>query len=304
MGSTLQMLSDNLAAAAERVGQRVVAIKARRRIPSSGILWRDGIVVTAQHTIQREEDIVITLADGMTSPADLVGRDPGTDLAALRLAKANGGPIDVAPLEALRVGSLVLALGRPGRELTAAFGLVSAVGDAWRTWHGGRIDRLIRLDIGIYDGFSGGPLVDADGRVLGVNTSTLLRGVPTAVPAATVDRVLAQLLEHGHVPTGYLGVGMQSVRLPEQLARSLEPSRNIGLMVVSVDPDGPAGRGGVLLGDVITAIDDQAVSEPADMLAQLDAARVGKAARLGLVRAGQLASVTVTVGQRPGGNRR
>ena len=205
---------------------------------------------------------------------------------------------------ALRVGSLVLALGRPGRELTAALGLVSAVGDAWRTWHGGRIDRLIRLDIGIYDGFSGGPLVDADGRVLGVNTSTLLRGVPTAVPAATVDRVLAQLLEHGHVPTGYLGVGMQSVRLPEQLARSLEPSRNIGLMVVSVDPDGPAGRGGVLLGDVITAIDDQAVSEPADMLAQLDAARVGKAARLGLVRAGQLASVTVTVGQRPGGNRR
>ena len=304
MGSTLQMLSDNLAAAAERVGQRVVAIKARRRIPSSGILWRDGIVVTAQHTIQREEDIVITFADGTTSPADLVGRDPGTDLAALRVAKTNGGPIDVAPLEALRVGSLVLALGRPGRELTAALGLVSAVGDAWRTWHGGRIDRLIRLDIGIYDGFSGGPLVDADGRVLGINTSTLLRGVPTAVPAATVDRVLAQLLEHGHVPTGYLGVGMQAVRLPEQLARSLEPSRRSGLMVVSVDPDGPAGRGGVLLGDVITAIDDQAVSEPADMLAQLDGARVGKPARLGLVRAGQLASVTVTVGQRPGGSRR
>lgn len=304
MGSTLQTLSDNLAAAAERVGQRVVAIKARRRIPSSGILWRDGIVVTAQHTIQREEDIVIGFADGTTSPADLVGRDPGTDLAALRVAKGNAGPIDVAPLEALRVGSLVLALGRPGRELTAALGLVSAVGDAWRTWHGGRIDRLIRLDIGIYDGFSGGPLVDADGRVLGVNTSTLLRGAPTAVPAATVDRVLAQLLEHGHVPTGYLGVGMQPVRLPEQLARSLEPSRPIGLMVVSVDPDGPAGRGGVLLGDVITAIDDQAVSEPADMLAQLDAARVGKPARLGLVRAGQLASVTVTVGQRPGRSRR
>jgi len=293
MGSTLQMLSDNLAAAAERVGQRVVAIKARRRIPSSGILWRDGIVVTAQHTIQREEDIVITLADGTTAPADLVGRDPGTDLAALRVAKADGGPIDVAPLEALRVGSLVLALGRPGRELTAALGLVSAVGDAWRTWHGGRIDRLIRLDIGIYDGFSGGPLVDADGRVLGVNTSTLLRGVPTAVPAATVDRVLAQLLEHGHVPTGYLGVGMQPVRLP---------SKRTALMVVSVDPDGPAGRGGVLLGDVITAIDDQAVAEPADVLAQLDAARVGKTARLGLVRAGQLASVTVTVGQRPGGS--
>jgi len=295
MVSMLQTLSDNLATAAERVGRRVVAIRARRRIPSSGILWRDGVVVTAQHTIQREEDIVITLPDGTDVPATLVGRDPGTDLAALRLAPTNAGPIDVAPLEAIRAGSLVLALGRPGAELTAALGLVSAVGEPWRTWHGGRIDRLIRLDIGIYDGFSGGPLVDAEGRVLGVNTSTLLRGAPTAVPAATVERVLGQLLEHGHVPTGYLGVGMQTVALSEE---------STGLMVMSVDPAGPAGRGGVLLGDVITAIDDKAVSDPADVLAHLDAGQVGKPARLGLVRAGQPTSLTVTVGDRPIAERR
>jgi len=297
MVSMLQTLSDNLAAAAERVGRRVVAIRARRRIPSSGILWRDGVVVTAQHTIQREEDIVITLPDGTDVPATLVGRDPGSDLAALRLAPTNvpPGALDVAPLDAIRAGSLVLALGRPGAELTAALGLVSAVGDPWRTWHGGRIDRLIRLDIGIYDGFSGGPLVDAEGRVLGVNTSTLLRGAPTAVPAATVERVLGQLLEHGHVPTGYLGVGMQTVALSEQ---------STGLMVMSVDPAGPARRGGVLLGDVITAIDDKAVSDPADVLAHLDAGQVGKPARLGLVRAGQSTSVTVTVGDRPIAERR
>jgi S1-C subfamily serine protease len=295
MVSMLQTLSDNLATAAERVGRRVVAIRARRRIPSSGILWRDGVVVTAQHTIQREEDIVITLPDGTDVPATLAGRDPGTDLAALRLASTNAGPIDVAPLEAIRAGSLVLALGRPGAELTAALGLVSAVGEPWRTWHGGRIDRLIRLDIGIYDGFSGGPLVDAEGRVLGVNTSTLLRGAPTAVPAATVERVLGQLLEHGHVPTGYLGVGMQTVALSEE---------STGLMVMSVDPAGPAGRGGVLLGDVITAIDDKAVSDPADVLAHLDAGQVGKPARLGLVRAGQPTSLTVTVGDRPIAERR
>ena len=297
MVSMLQTLSDNLATAAERVGRRVVAIRARRRIPSSGILWRDGVVVTAQHTIQREEDIVITLPDGTDVPATLAGRDPGTDLAALRLAPTNAPPgaLDVAPLDAIRAGSLVLALGRPGAELTAALGLVSAVGEPWRTWHGGRIDRLIRLDIGIYDGFSGGPLVDAEGRVLGVNTSTLLRGAPTAVPAATVERVLSQLLEHGHVPTGYLGVGMQTVALSEQ---------STGLMVMSVDPGGPAGRGGVLLGDVITAIDDKAVSDPADVLAHLDAGQVGKPARLGLVRAGQSTSVTVTVGDRPIAERR
>jgi len=295
MVSMLQTLSDNLATAAERVGRRVVAIRARRRIPSSGILWRDGVVVTAQHTIQREEDITMTLPDGTDVPATLVGRDPGTDLAALRLAPTNAGPLDVAPLEAIRAGSLVLALGRPGAELTAALGLVSAVGEPWRTWHGGRIDRLIRLDIGIYDGFSGGPLVDAEGRVLGVNTSTLLRGAPTAVPAATVERVLGQLLEHGHVPTGYLGVGMQTVALSEQ---------STGLMVMSVDPGGPAGRGGVLLGDVITAIDDKAVSDPADVLAHLDAGQVGKPAQLRLVRAGQPTSVTVTVGDRPIAERR
>ena len=297
MVSMLQTLSDNLATAAERVGRRVVAIRARRRIPSSGILWRDGVVVTAQHTIQREEDIVITLPDGTDVPATLAGRDPGTDLAALRLAPTNvpPGALDVAPLEAIRAGSLVLALGRPGAELTAALGLVSAVGEPWRTWHGGRIDRLIRLDIGIYDGFSGGPLVDAEGRVLGVNTSTLLRGAPTAVPAATVERVLSQLLEHGHVPTGYLGVGMQTVALSEE---------STGLMVMSVDPAGPAGRGGVLLGDVITAIDDKAVSDPADVLAHLDAGQVGKPARLGLVRAGQPTSLTVTVGDRPIAERR
>src|SRR5689334_13857044 len=295
MVSMLQTLSDNLATAAERDGRRVVAIRARRRIPSSGILWRDGVVVTAQHTIQREEDIVITIPDGTDVPATLAGRDPGTDLAALRLAPTNAGPLDVAPLEAIRAGSLVLALGRPGAELTAALGLVSAVGEPWRTWHGGRIDRLIRLDIGIYDGFSGGPLVDAEGRVLGVNTSTLLRGAPTAVPAATVERVLGQLLEHGHVPTGYLGVGMQTVALSEE---------STGLMVMSVDPAGPAGRGGVLLGDVITAIDDKAVSDPADVLAHLDAGQVGKPARLGLVRAGQPTSLTVTVGDRPIAERR
>ncbi len=290
MVSMLQTLSDSLAGAAERVGRRVVAIAARRRIPSSGILWRDGVVVTAQHTIQRDDDIVITLPDGSITPATLVGRDAGTDLAALRVAPSKAGAIDVAPLDAIRVGSLVLALGRPGRELTAALGLVSAVGDAWRTWRGGRIDRFIRLDIGIYDGFSGGPLVDGEGRVLGVNTSTLLRGAPTAVPAATVNRVLDVLLEHGHVPTGYLGVGMQTVALSE---------KSTGLMVVSVDPDGPAGRGGVLLGDVITAIDDETVSDPADVLTHLDGDRVGKAAQLRLVRAGQPTSVTVTVGERP-----
>ncbi len=304
MASMLQTLSDDLAAATERAGRSVVAIHARRRIPSSGVLWRDGLVVTAHHTIQRDENITITLADGTATQATLVGRDPGTDLAALRLAQTPGGAAEIAPAEAVRVGALVVALGRPGRELTAALGFVSAVGEAWRTWQGGRLDRLVRLDIGIYDGFSGGPLVDAAGRVLGINSSALVRGAPIAIPASTVDRVVPQLLEHGRVPTGYLGVAMQPVRLPEPLTRSLALSARTGLMIVNVEPEGPADRAGVLLGDTIIAIDDATVTDPADVLAQLDPARVGRPARVQLVRAGRLETVTVTVGERPGEVRR
>lgn len=304
MASMLQTLSDDLAAATERAGRSVVAIHARRRIPSSGVLWRDDLVVTAHHTVQRDENITITLADGTATQATLVGRDPGTDLAALRLAQTTDGAAEVAPADTVRVGALVVALGRPGRELTAALGFVSAVGEAWRTWQGGRIDRLVRLDIGIYDGFSGGPLVDAAGRVLGVNSSALVRGAPIAIPASTVDRVVPQLLEHGRVPTGYLGVAMQPVRLPEPLTRSLALSARTGLMIVSVDPEGPAERAGVLLGDTIIAIDDVTVTDPADVLAQLDPPRVGRPARVRLVRAGRLETLTVTVGERPGEVRR
>jgi S1-C subfamily serine protease len=298
MATTLETLSQDLAGAVERVGRRVVAIRARRRIPSSGIVWRDGLVVTASHTIQREDDITVLLPDGGTARATLLGRDLGSDLAALRLDPSPGGEIEIAPPDALRVGTMVLALGRPGPALTAAFGLISAAGDAWRTWHGGKIDRLIRLDIGIYDGFSGGPLVDAAGRVLGVNTSTLLRGAPTTIPAETVERVLAQLVEHGRVPAGYLGVATETVRLPDQLVKVEKLSERTGLMIVSVESGSPAEQAGMLLGDVLVAIDDTAVADPGDVLAVLDADSVGREANVRVIRAGKTKALTVKIGER------
>jgi len=299
MASVLQTFSDDLASAVERAGRHIVAIRARRRIPSSGVLWRDGVVVSAQHTIHRDEDITVTLPDGSTSQATLVGRDAGTDLAALRLGSVQRTSIELAPAESIRIGGLVLALGRPGRDVTAALGIVSAAGGEWRTAHGGRIDRSIRLDVGVYDGFSGGPLVDPTGRVIGINTSGLLRGAPTTVPASTVNRVLDQLLEHGHIPTGYLGVALQAVRLPGDTERG-----RIGLMLVSVEPDSPAGRAGLLLGDAIVAIDDAPVSDPADILARLDGGSVGREMRFQVVRAAKPMSVTVTIGERPASARR
>ena len=229
----------------------------------------------------------------MVSPSALLLAGAGAAVAIVGGVPIAGAAAIGAACWAARVAAAALFHRGPREEVIDPF----AVGEPWRTWHGGRIDRLIRLDISIYDGFSGGPLVDDAGRVLGMNTSALLRCAPSAVPAATVDRVLDLLVEHGRVPTGYLGVAMQAVRLPPpETARA-------GLMIVSVEPDGPAGRAGILLGDVITAIDGATVSDPADVLAQLDTASVGKTARLELVRAGKPVSLPVQIGERPAGER-
>ena len=222
-GGPLAALSDDLAAAVDTVGRSVVAIHARRRIPASGVVWQPGVIVAAHHTIQRDDDITITLHDGTTTTATLAGRDPSTDLAVLRLADGVrlGGAAAAAADGAPRVGQLVLALGRPGTAVTASLGIVSAVGGEWRTWQGGAIDRFIRLDLSVYDGFSGGPLVDAGGRVVGINTSGLARATALTVPASTVARVAGQLLARGHVARGWLGIATQPVRLPPPLQRSL-----------------------------------------------------------------------------------
>jgi S1-C subfamily serine protease len=295
----LQALSNELADAAERAGRSVVAIHARRRIPASGVVWRPGVVVAASHTIQREENITVTLHDGTTVPATLAGRDPGTDLAVLRLGEGAAAPAaTVGDSAALRVGHLVLALGRPGSAVTASLGAVSALGGEWRTWHGGVIDRFVRLDLAIYDGFSGGPLVDARGQVLGINTSGLARALAMTVPAATVERVVGQLLERGRVSRGYLGLGMQPVRLPASLVAQHKLPHESGLMVVTVDPGGPADRAGVLLGDVLLSVDGTPVDDARDVLALLGPDRVGKPLRVRLIRAGAPTEAEITVGER------
>jgi S1-C subfamily serine protease len=307
MPTTLETLSTQLSDAVDRVAPSVVAIHARRRIPSSGIVWRDGVVVAAHHTVQRDEDITVTLADGAEAHATVAGRDPGTDLVALRLEGSAGTSAERAS-EAPRVGQLVLAVGRPGDEVTASMGVVSAVGPEWRTWQGGRIDRFVRLDLAIYDGFSGGPLVDALGRVLGLNTSGLSRSAGVTIPVATVDRVVDQLLAGGRVRRGFLGVGTQPVRLPEALrvrARELVPGAgDVALMVVSLAPDGPAERAGVLLGDVLVGLDDQVTADPADVIALLGGDVAGSTVQARVLRAGEPATVSIVVGEQPAAGRR
>jgi S1-C subfamily serine protease len=261
------------------------------------------VIVAASHTIAREDEISLTLPDGRTAPATLAGRDETTDLAVLR-TEAALSPVERADAGALRVGNLVLAVGRPGQSVTASLGVLSAVGAEWRTWQGGRIDRFLRLDLSIYDGFSGGPLVEAGGRALGLNTSGLARGMALTIPGSTVDHVADQILSGGRLTRGYLGLASQAVRLPEGLRQVLNLGSDFGLVIVNVEPDGPADRAGLLLGDILVALDGAPVSEPADVLAALGPDRVGRPIAARLLRAGQPTEVTITVGSRPAGRRR
>ncbi len=295
----LESLSNDLAGAVERAGQSVVAIHARRRIPASGIHWRPGIIVAAHHTLQREDDITISLADGSTVAATLAGRDPTTDLAVLKVDEAKVPVAALADESGVRVGALVLALGRPGNAVTASLGVISTVGGEWRTWHGGTIDRFVRLDISIYDGFSGGPLIDASGRVLGLNTSGLSRGAALAIPVTTVNRVVDQLVKSGRVARGYLGLGMQAVRLPAALVERLSLPNDVGLMIVSAEPGGPGDSAGILIGDVLIAVGDRPVADPAEVLGLLGGDQIGKTLTTRIIRAGEPTSVAITIGERP-----
>jgi serine protease DegQ len=294
--SVLAGLSQDLSATVEQVGRSVVAINARRRIPSSGVVWRPGVVVAASHTISRDEDITVVLASGRSAAATLAGRDPTTDLAVLRLEEAAVPPVERGQDGDLQVGRLVLALGRPGPGITASLGIISAVGGEWRTWQGGRVDRFVRLDLAIYDGFSGGPLVEAGGKVLGLNTSGLSRAMALALPVSTVDRVTDQLLASGRVSRGYLGLAVQPVRLPEPLG--------LGLVVVKLEAGGAAEKAGVLLGDILTALDGRELSDPGDILGALGSERVGTAIQLQLLRGGEPRTLQATVGERPTGRGR
>lgn len=295
--SALAELSSQLSAAVERAEESVVAIHARRRLPSSGIVWRDGIVVSASHTVKRDDQFDVTLSNGESSTATIAGRDPATDLVALRVRGAKRAA-SFGDGSTARVGSLVLAVGRPGRNLTASFGIISAIGDRWRTWQGTRVERVLRLDVSIYDGFSGGPLVDASGNVLGMNNSALARGSAMALPAETVDRVLDELLERGHVRRPFIGVAIQPVALSAALAGQM--AQESALLVTAVAEGSPAEKASLFVGDLLLGANGNPLRRPTDLLDALSGARAGDSVRLDILRGGARNSVAVVPGDRAG----
>ncbi|MFN7998151.1 MAG: S1C family serine protease [Bryobacteraceae bacterium] len=291
MENGLVSLSNELAGAVEQAGRSVVAVNARPRFASSGVLWRPGIVVTAEHTIRRRDEIGITLPDGRTTAATLVGRDAGTDIAVLKVSENGTAAATLGAAESLKPGQVVLSIGRSADSgVNATVGIMSAVSGPWRTWRGGQMDQYLRLDLTLYPGSSGGAIVDTVGRVLGISTSALSRIAGLAVPASTVNRVVDELLRTGRVSRGYLGVGLHPVTLPDG---------NAGLIVLSAEPDGPAGKAGILIGDILLALAGKPARDTDDIQAVLDSNSVGRPVLARVVRGGNIIEVSITVGERP-----
>lgn len=297
--SLLLGLSNDLAGAVAKAGGAIVAVNARQRVPSTGIHWSPGVIVTSDHTVERDEEITVTLADGRAVPATLAGRDPSTDIAVLKVQGVEAPTAEVAQ-GALAVGQIVLALGRPGEHgLSASYGVISALSGSWSTYRGGQIDQFMRPDLTFYPGFSGGPLINAHGQVVGLNTSGLTRGLGVTIPASTVNRVADQLLTKGRIARGYLGLGFQPVHLPDSLKSTLNLAHNGGLIVVTVEPGGPAEKAGMFIGDVLVALDNTPVTDVDAVQAMLGGDRVGKAINARVVRGGALTDVAITVAERP-----
>lgn len=292
----LTAFSDALASAVETAGTGIVRVEGRRRLPATGIVWSaDGLIVTAHHVVERDDNIGIGLGDGQTAIATLVGRDPTTDLALLRAPLSGMAVPQWVDGSEVRVGHLALALGRPGHSVKATLGVVSAVKKDWRTPAGGQMDYYLQTDALMFPGFSGGPLVDIAGRFVGLNTSAVLRDATLTIPAGTIRRVVDALAAHGRVKRGYLGVGAQTVRLPKAVADQV--GQTTGLLLGSVEPDSPAERSGLYMGDTLLSLDGQPTAHLDDLLALLSGDRVGKTIPARILRGGQVTEIQVTIGE-------
>lgn len=296
MAKVIENISNEMADVVEAIGPAVVRVEGRRRLPASGVVWsEEGVIVTAHHVVERDDRLNVGFAGQEKMSAELVGRDATTDMAVLKTDGAHAVPSKWSEGDALRVGHLVLALGRPGRTVQATHGIVSALGDTWRTPAGGTVDRYLQTDVVMYPGFSGGPLVSVEGELLGLNTSAL-RGVSLSIPTKTVGRVVEALLAHGKVRRGYLGVGVQPVSLPKDLRNELD--QETGLILVSVESGSPAEKGGLTLGDTLLSVDDKLVRRLDDLLGLLSHDLVGQKVTVRLLRGGELSEQEVTVGER------
>jgi S1-C subfamily serine protease len=298
MATELINLSNELATAAERAAVSIVAVHGRRGIGSSGIAWRDNLIVTSSEGIRLEEGIKLTLPDGRTAAARLRGRDSGTDLAVLEMDGGGLRPLQSTGGATLKVGQLALAVGRTSNTGTiASFGVISGVSGEWKTWRGGTIDPFVRLDISAYPTLSGGAAVDAGGNLIGLVSTGLSRSSVFAVTGATINRIAEKLIEHGYVSHGFLGVALQPVALPREIKEKLQ--QDAGIMLLGIEPDGPAAASGLILGDVLVAAGGQPLAGPEALAEFLQKTAAGQTVTFQLLRAGTIQNLDVKIGERP-----
>lgn len=302
MSAELVALSNALAQATDRAAASVVAVHTETRGSSSGVVWRSGVIVTAEHALRRDEEIQITLPDGRVTGATLAGRDASTDLAVLKCADATSPAGETSDVSTIKPGSLALVVGRTRVSgPVAALGAVSLVVAERRAWTGAALAPYIRLDVGVQPTAVGGAVIDPGGRIIGIATPRFARFGAIAVPAPTVNRVVDTLLQKGRIPRGYLGVGLQPVRLPDALRKTLKRDDKTAAIVLEIEPESPAQRAGIVIGDIFVALAGHSVTRLEDVHGQLGAESIGKSLPLQFVRGGALQEASIVVGERAHG---
>jgi serine protease Do len=304
MSTELVELSNALAESTDHAAASAVAVHTETRGSSSGVIWRPGIVVTAEHALRRDEEIQLTLPDVRVVAATLAGRDPSTDVAVLKCAEAATAIREFGDVTSLKPGSLALVVGRTRASgPVAGLAVVSLVAAERHTWAGASLTPYVRLDIGLQPTAAGGVVVDAHGRAIGIATPRFARFGAIAIPAPTVNRVVDILLEKGRIPRGYLGVGLQSVRLPDTLRQSLQRNEKGAAIVLDVEPHGPANSAGIVIGDILVSLAGRPVTRLEDIHSQLNAEVIAKPLNLKFIRGGAIQETSIVVGERPyGGN--
>jgi S1-C subfamily serine protease len=274
-----------------------VLVNARRRMPASGVAFAADLILTANHVVEYDEDISVTLPDGSEVPAKLVGRDPGTDLAVLRLERAAATPAETAA--DAKVGQFVLALGRPTTKgIEASLGVISAINGPVHTPQG-MLDRFYRTDTTPYPGFSGGPLVDAEGKIVGLNTSGFGRGMTITIPSGLAWKVAEQLAKHGSIKRGYLGIRSQPVEIPSAAQKALKREQATGLLIIGVETESPAEKASLTVGDILVGFEDHPITDHDELFAYLAGDVVGKVSTFEILRGGQPQPMKISIEERP-----
>ena len=293
--------------AAEQVSPAVVNVEVRQRKAGGGsgsgfLFTPDGLILTNSHVVHGATDLAVTLTDGRRMQADLVGEDPDTDLAVLRIDAPGLVPVRLGDSRVLRVGQVVIAIGNPyGFQYSVTAGVVSALGRSLRARSGRLIDDIIQTDAALNPGNSGGPLVTAQGEVVGVNTAVILpaQGLCFAVPIHTAKLVAGRLIKDGKIRRGYIGVGGQNVPIPRRLVRAHHLPGESGILVVSVEDGSPAKRAGLVEGDVIIRYGEHLVVGIDDLHRLLIDEAVGVPSTLSVLRGAELVTLDVVPGESP-----